>query len=279
MLASFQSAISDIEAEIRIIESKLAEETAVLEQYNKTEEEYSGYVHSLEATRAIIDEYNCVRPVATNSQRDYNSLKGIHSWCPIEISESRISLMSLGLSNQTCNKMTYEVSKSMTTSVAFSRQPADDATKGSLRRYNGLLANFIERNVDRLADGVAGGGTFSAVHVSQNVQNILCCMGRLDIIAVELQGLVDRHGGRLARNSIDSLSLSLEFEGPTSKIGVHFMIGPSYPWLPLEVELDVFEGFIDMDVDRIYKALKKHTRLGFGSLSRACDIVKAFVSK
>ena len=141
-----------------------------------------------------------------------------------------------------------------------------------------MLANFIERNADRLAEGLSGNVTFSPAQVAQNIQNFSCCLGRLDLIGVELQGLVDRYNGRLTCDSEDSFSLSLEFEGRASKIGVDFKIGPSYPWLPLEVEMTVFEGCIDIDVDRIYKALKKNSRLGFGSLSRACDVVRAFVS-
>lgn len=197
----------------------------------------------------------------------------------MEIGESRISLISLGMSNHTCNMLTYEVSESMKWTVGSSRQTErTDPAKGSLRRYTGLVANFLEGNVDKFAATAIGGATFSAANVGQNMQCYSCCLGRLDVVAVEMQGLLDRYNGKLIRNSSDSYSLSLEFEGRLSKLWVDFKIGASYPWLPLEVEMDLSEGSVDMDVDRICKALKKNAKLGFGSLSRACDIVSAYVT-
>jgi hypothetical protein len=132
----------------------------------------------------------------------------------------------------------------------------------------------LEGNVDKFSATVIGG----AAHVGQNMQCFSCCMGRLDFVAMEIQGLLDRYNGKLIRNSSDSYSLSVEFEGRLSKLWVDFKIGPCYPWLPLEVEMDFSEGSVDMEVDRICKALKKNAKLGFGSLSRACDIVSAYVT-
>lgn len=276
----FQSAVSALEAEIRAIESKIAEHATALGRTSQENETLGRCLISVEDTRAAAVEYVKTQPIAMNSQRDYNSLKGLLSWNPIEISESRISLISSGLSLHTVATLTYDVSASKKMSISLSRQPElNVAAKGLLRKYTGSVENFLERNVERLSNAVTAGATFSPAIVGQNMHNFGCCLGRLDVVAVELQGLLDRYNGKLVCDTIsDSFSLSLEFGGRASKVVVDFKIGPSYPWLPLEVEIDIFEGSIDLEVENICKALKKNAKVGFGSLARACDIVSAYLS-
>jgi len=246
----------------------------------KTEQEYGRYLGSIESALTLSSQYDRTRPMAFNSQRDYNSLKGLQSWSPVEIGESKISLTSLGLTLQTCQEVTYEVSGSMTTITTSGRSDRAQTSTGVHRKYSGLLAGFLERSVNRInASGIGEWkATFGTANVGQHLQSLSCYFGRLDIVAAELQGIVDRYNAKIVGDKSDSLSLSMEFEGRNSMLRVDFKIGPAYPWLPVDVELDVFEGSIDVDVDRIRRALRKNTKLGFGSLSRACDILSAFVS-
>jgi hypothetical protein len=276
----FQSAVSDLEADIRAIENEIAGQAKTLERASDEVETLRQCLNSLEVTRGASVGYNRTYPMAMNSQRDYNSLKGLLPWNPIEISESRISLLSSGLSVHTVTTLTYDVLACNKTSISLSRLPElNIASKGLLRTYTGSVENFLRRNVERLCNAVTADATFSPAIVGQNMHNVGCCLGRLDVVAVELQGLLDRYNGTLVCNTIaDSFSLCLEFGGRASKVLVHFKIGPTYPWLPLEVEINSLEGSIDVDIENICKALKKSARVGFGSLARACDIVTAYLS-
>ena len=271
-----QSTASSLEEDIFSIEKQLAEYAKTLDLASNLERTQIQRLEIEETSLNVNDEYNRIHPTATTSQKDYNSLKGVQSWSPAEISEGNICLHTSGLSRQTCCALAFKLSTSKKPKLLSWHQSELRKTAApSLRRYTGVVGSFLENGVGRLFTQVAEKTIHETVGVGSSIQNFSRCLGRLDIVALELQGLLDRYGGDLREKDCQTYQLSFEFDGRLSKMLVNFSIGSSYPWLPLEVQIDVLEGSVESDVENIRRSLKKNARIGFGALSRACDIVAA----
>jgi hypothetical protein len=150
-----------------------------------------------------------------------------------------------------------------------------EGTRKSLRKYSGPISAFLDANLQWLSDSLEADSDQSPSTISQNIQSYMWSLGRLDFTAGELQGLLNRYKGRFLRTGTRSFVLTVDFEGRVSKLSVDFEMGLTYHSLPLEVKMDVWEGNIDFE--GIRKALVKNAKPGFGYLSKACDIVSAYV--
>jgi gluconate kinase len=116
----------------------------------------------------------------------------------------------------------------------------------------------------------------SVSQIGDNMQNYMWMMGRLDQTVIELHNLRRRYRTKLSQKGDDSFLLSVNFQSQSAKINVDFKIDHYYPSLPLEVQLNLMEG--EINLGDIRRALQKNSKPGFGNLSRACGIVAAFVA-
>jgi hypothetical protein len=247
-----------------------------LNQVVTKEKECELLINSSEQRNDVFEDCDRARPLAQSSQKEYLSLKGLHSWSPVEVGESRISVASIGHSRNTCNTLVYDISKTKEVAATIiMKTEVPEGMKKSLRKYSGPISAFLDANVQRLSDSLSGDSRQSASTVAQNIQSYMWSLGRLDFTAGELQGLLNRYKGKFLRTGARSFVLTVDFEGRVSKLSVDFEMALTYHSLPLEVNMDVWEG--DIDFEGIRKALVKNAKPGFGYLSRACDIVSAYV--
>lgn len=223
----------------------------------------------------LAENYNRARPLAQSSQKEYLSLKGLHSWSPIEVGQSRISVASIGHSRNTCNTLVYNISKSKDVSATIEmKREFPDGVKKCLRKYSGTVSSFLDAHVCGLSDSLTNTKQTTS-GVTLNIQSYMWSLGRLDFTAGELQGLMNRYKAKFLHQGGRSFVLTVDFEGRVSTLSVDFKMEFTYPSLPLEVKMDVWEG--EIDFEGIRKALVKNAKPGFGYLSRACDIVSAYV--
>jgi hypothetical protein len=215
--------------------------------------------------------------MAESSQKGYLSLRGLHSWSLKSVGEKRMSFISIGCSRNTSNTLTYELARSnaIEARVYFEAVITAEMKKSS-RKYHASISAFLDTYVERVAHEVNQCRLDSASKIGQHMQKYMWVMGRLDQTASELQSLRRRYKAKLMRTGAHNFVFSVDFESQSSRLAVDFEIEVSYPSLPLVLRMDLLQGNIDLESLR--KALIKNAKPGFGNLSRACDVIAAFVS-
>jgi hypothetical protein len=276
MYCCLKSTVSDLEDEIRIMQGLISESKSSLDAVKAEETECEETLRAISDKKQLTEDYTSLRPSAQASQKNYLSLKGLHSWSPMSVGESRISFVSIGSSRNTSNTLSYELGKSGTIESMVSLEASISfAMKKSLRKYHGSISSFLDAYVERVAHTVNRDKLDSASQIGQHMQKYMLAMGRLDQTASELQSLKRRYRAKLSRSGPQTFIFTVDFEGRASKLAVDFELELSYPSLPLEVRMDVLQGSVDFESLR--KMLVKNAKPGFGNLSRACDIISAFV--
>ena len=66
--------------------------------------------------------------------------------------------------------------------------------------------------------------------------------------------------------------LLVEFQSSSTRVSAMFTIPESYPFSPMDVELDVVEGD-DSIADVIQGQIEKTAKTGYGYLARVCDVI------
>jgi len=148
----------------------------------------------------------------------------------------------------------------------------------SLYEYHGPISVFIDSSIKRLIHTAERSSLGGSIRISEHLQNYSWLIGQLDLIAKEFQVVRRRYNGKLRRTERDedTFSFLVEFENATSKIVVEFEIEPMmYPSFPVEVHLDLISG--ELDINKLRRNLRKNAKAGFGSITKACDIVQSII--
>ena len=150
----------------------VAKRKSDLDQVAAKEKECDIVIDSSERCKNIFEDCDLARPSAQSSQKEYLSLKGLHSWIPVETGDSRIPVGSIGHGKNTCTTLVSDVSKTreVTTDIVMKTE-VPNRMKKSLRKYSGPLSAFLDENVQRLASSLKVHPTTSASNLSQKIQN------------------------------------------------------------------------------------------------------------
>lgn len=249
-----------------------------LEEMQREETETEQTRQRANDAEMLSKKYNSLRPEAESSQKGYLSLRGLHSWSTRSLAGKSMSFMSIGGSQNTSLSLIYDITKQNSredTKICFDATITTE-TKKPTRKYHPSIAAFLEICVNRFVHKVSECSLTAASQIGQHMQKFVWSMGRLDQTASELQSLMRRYKAKLVQHGDQTFVFTVDFETKSSKLAVDFEIDLSYPSLPLEVQLDLLQGFIDLD--NLRKALVKNAKPGFGNLSRACDVIAASLS-
>ena len=272
-LSIFKSASHALEDEIRALEVQISDSMSMLDESKSQEAKTEEKCTQLQEIALLAEEYKSLSFEAVPSQKQYLTLKGLHSWNPSSLCESRLGFTSNGSTFQTSTNLTYELDESGAFERLVSLNPARAQKFGS--RYNPTISSFLDSCVQRQVDASKTLSSMSASQIGDNMHNFMWVMGRLDQTAIELQSLSRRYKTRFTKVGEGSFLFSVEFDGKSGSVHVDFEIDHFYPSLPLGVQLSLMEG--KLSLPHIQKALQKNAKPGFGNLSRACGIVAAFV--
>jgi hypothetical protein len=99
-------------------------------------------------------------------------------------------------------------------------------------------------------------------------------LSRLENTATEIAMLKRRYKAAVTKCQ-NSIQFDVAFEkSGAERVRVQFLITDEYPFSPVSIRLDTFvEGD---DVDAIHNLLNKSAKIGFGCLSRMCDIIASY---
>jgi hypothetical protein len=267
-----QCVADNLEKEISSIEAQLLDMNSELEAISKEEETLIKTKTLFHETRQLAAEWDDMRSSAEASQKSYLSLKGIHSWTLGKMNESLLEVVTLGTCSQTSSTLSYSGAKNDEVRVNFSSQ---STCQNSLYRYNVAVSSFLNVCVKRIATLMECRNIGTASEIGKHMQKQAWLIGRLDLVAKEFHVLQRRYRGKLVRRTNDRFSLLIEFEHHSARLAVDFAVDSAYPSFPLDVKFNLLSG--DIDLGALRKILLKNSKTGYGSLSRACDIVQSFV--
>ena len=86
--------------------------------------------------------------------------------------------------------------------------------------------------------------------------------------------MISHHEGVLYRNNNGDGAFGIRFD-MGGKLRVKILLNNSFAHGPIDLTLDQVEE--DVDVSRIRRQLLKNSKSGFGSMSRAIDIIAAAI--
>ena len=276
-----QTVATDLKGEVETIESQLAEMKSELDKIEREEANILKLKTDYHEMRLNAEEYNDLRVAAESAQKSSLSLRGLHSWSMGTVSGKDLEFITLGSCPQTHLKLLYEGTKSdkAQTRLSSSKVDSNHAKTKSLYVYHGPISVFLDSSVKRLMHTVQQRSTLEgSIRIGEHLQNYSWLLGRFDLIAREFQVVQRRYNGKLRRThkDVDRFSVIVEFQNETSKIVVDFGIEPMmYPSFPVEIRLDLISG--ELDLDKLRKNLVKNAKPGFGSITRACDIVQSII--
>eukprot|EP00529_Nitzschia_sp_RCC80_P002243 CAMPEP_0113522466 /NCGR_PEP_ID=MMETSP0014_2-20120614/45204_1 /TAXON_ID=2857 /ORGANISM="Nitzschia sp." /LENGTH=1907 /DNA_ID=CAMNT_0000420525 /DNA_START=175 /DNA_END=5899 /DNA_ORIENTATION=+ /assembly_acc=CAM_ASM_000159 len=269
---------TSLENEIASIENELSEMEKELHELRNNTVSLKEEKKVLNQTLHAASKHNALHSMASDCQKNYLSLRGLHSWNIGSLLGTGMVFTTLGSCPQTCSKMYVEGMNTKAIELRLEKVQSigpSSQSKG-LYRYKGATAMFLNACVERMERVTSRALLDSPSQVAEQMQTYAWRMGRLDLTAKELHMLHRRYGAKLVRKNNDIFSLAIGFASSTGKVAVEFHVDPRYPSLPVDVRLDLIEGHADLDV--LLKSLTKNAKPGFGSLSKACDIMHSVLS-
>lgn len=220
-----------------------------------------------------------MQPRAENLARKYSYAKGLHRWKAPVISESELSFHYIGPTTDACVVLTFTVSKlGDVKCMAKSFNAITGSCPGSLQCLRvPLLTPFFKGRTAALCNEWSGKVLSDTSQICEVLRHFQWQMGRLEQTAMELLVLRRRHGAILTSSSdyFPTFKVEVDFSGTPAKLSASFELTAEYPFAPLNVILNTFEGSVD--IEKIRTLLIKNAKPGFGYLSRTCDVISASV--
>ena len=202
---------------------------------------------------------------------------------PIEIDDTKLVVAVIGSSPRTCLELTFGVSKSSKiTCEAKVRSSYFGQRTGMTLKHTASISNYLRANVAPIIESVGESTLQSIDEVRELVRRIELAVARLEATASELSMVQKKYRAALERDPegkdtdfLLSVAFSKEGEASTTEVLATFEFNGSYPFSPLNVNLDDSDGRID--ADGLERQLVRNTKPGFGYLSRTCDTISAYL--
>ncbi|CAJ1902890.1 unnamed protein product [Cylindrotheca closterium] len=259
--------------EIKELEAEISLTKAALDDKKEKESAIDATIDELQEIQVLANEAKALRADAAPSQKAYMSLKGLHSWNPTSMNESNLAFEAVGQYVQTTNTITYNL-EGPSISTAVSHSDSSTETMKYSSKSTSAIVKYLSACVDEHSSAVRQKTVPSAAEIGTSMQSYMWHLGRLDHTVTELQSLKKRYTTTFSSKG-SRFVFSVEYKNSSTSLLAEFDIDHNYPALPLEVQLNLIKG--DIDLDRVRRGLRKSAKPGFGNLSRACGIISAFV--
>lgn len=252
------------------------EHSVVIERCRST----SSARESMSLRLRLEKEMTDTEPLAMSLARKYTSTKGLHKWKPFSMTDQELFFHFVGPSPEGCASLRFILSGSNGVKcTACVDRNIFGLYKGTSKRFR-VVGDFIEARTLALCRETSSQGKLSPHEIGHVLSNFEWQLGRLEHTASELILLRRRYRAILTPSQISSstnFQLEVDFSNRTGdvKTCAAFELSDSYPFAPLNVRLDTFQG--DTDVEGLRRLLLKNAKPGFGYLSRTCDVITAFM--
>ena len=273
-----KNAVSNMEDELRDIELQIEEAEAEFEEQQKAKEMLVLMSDALRAESSAKSEMQLQKQTAEESRGKINSVEKLHIWSPLCMEDSEISVSFNEFVKDPSMVVKFVNLQQRPIKCVPSLVSEQDnrivlKSVGSYK-YSPSVAAFVKARMQRLVDEVAArnGGNLTVSGMKTILQTLEWQIGRLELLAKEVQRMISHHEGVLYRNNSGDEAFGIRFD-MGGKLRVKILLNNSFAHGPIDLTLDQVEE--DVDVSRIRRQLLKNSKSGFGSMSRAIDIIAA----
>ena len=241
------------------------------DEWNNTD----SLIRSIHKSGELKQECDTLRPQAVSSQKEVLSLKGLHTWNASALQEDELSFCFPGHSPKTSIAMSFGLSDSCGTVKLTARVEPNCFRRNQLssRKYSDSTMQFLGSSTKSL---IGSKMIPSPAYIGLNLQQFEYNLGRLDLIAFELENLRRRYRAKLCKEERNNRHLIVvEFSKLPQKILTTFKLLGSYPATPLDFSIELLDG--TMDVNVMKKTIVKKVKPGYWCMTRACDVVVALL--
>lgn len=210
------------------------------------------------------------------SEQDYASVAGMGKFMPAFMSEKELSYQFVGPCSSSCVSVSFKI-------PSLGKVDCDAVVKpGLFAKFSGrpikAAGSFVKCPVEQLCSEVSQTKLLSTREIHSFLRLVEWKICRLLHTASELAMLNRRYAAKVQSTGEGNTVLEVDFcskAGAAKKLMATFEMTQAYPFAPLNVDLDVFEGEVDMG--ELQNVLIKNAKPGFGYLSRTCDVIAAFL--
>ena len=264
---------SALEDEIKELEAEVQRARSSLDSSKRRHSIVVGFEDSVSHNETLSGSVISSKSSAVHREQDFAILNGLGRMKPTKMSEEQLAFQFIGPSPSACIVVSFDTSGPTITCKA-SVEP------GLFGQYEGHtlkgVSSFLQTNVTSICSATSERTLDTGEMIPGFLRELEWSMCRLEQTAAELSLLLRRYQARLICQ--DGLnSLLVEFQGRKGGINLmaRFLLTKAYPFSPVDVELDHFEG--DIDMSGMQNLLIERAKPGFGYLSRTCDVIAAFV--
>ena len=263
------------------MESQLSRSKDYLSAANEEHHSLMSATESVSVHASLSENLKTIQATAEFVFRKFASTKGLHKWIPVNLTENLLSFRFVGASPESSIKVVFRPSSVEPVSCEAVVDPQ------IFRAHSSILSNrfrtvsaYLKSCTAALCDKLSSLTATSPHQIGDLLRQFELQHGRLEQTASELAMLHRRYNAILAPSQIPGSSnfqVEVDFSSSHSsaKLSAAFELTEAYPFSPLDVRLDTFEG--EVDVEGLRRLLIKNSKPGFGYLSRTCDVITAFL--
>ena len=273
--------IAALEEDISNMESQLSRSKGYLIAANEEHHSLMGATGSVSAHTTLSEKMKAIQPTAESVSRKFTSTKGLYKWIPVNLTENKLSFRFVGASPESSIELSFRPSGVGPVSCKAVVDPQIFRAHSSIvsSRFRTVSA-YLRSRASAMCDKLSSQSVASPHRIGDILRQFELQHGRLEHTASELAMLHRRYNAILAPSQIPGSSnfqVEVDFSSSSSsaKLSAAFELTESYPFTPLDVRLDTFEGKVD--VEGLRRLLIKNSKPGFGYLSRTCDVITAFL--
>jgi hypothetical protein len=273
-----QLAIVSLEEEVAELEAQLDRARGYLESATTEHQLVVDITESASRHSLLSSEHDKLRLAAESSERKWATLQGLGKWKPATLNESQLSFKFVG----PCPSASVVVEFQLYGSAPVQCKARIDPTvfprdKSQKSVHIKSVASFLEVRTCATCALVSLERLENPVFIGAYLHRLAWMLGRLETTALELTMLQRRYKAVLTNTGKSNFQLEVDFASRSglAQLRATFELAEAYPFSPVGVCLDVFEG--QVDVEGMRKLLIKNAKPGFGYLSRTCDVISAFV--
>jgi hypothetical protein len=274
------TAVSIVDHQIKELETELEDARRGLETMSLQLEAINDAVSREEEAESVKRELALCRKVSETSQNKCISLKGLSSSSVLKMDDTELSVAFVGTSPKSCFTVSFDLKQNGPITCTAVASPAHfSMRRGRRKLYTPSTVNFIKARVSTMIESVSKNALSSISEIGMLLQRLEWTKGRVEHTANELTSLQRRYKADVTtdpdgRSKSDFL-VQVVFSCSKDKLFATFELTAAYPFGTLNVSLDSESG--QLDVDGLRKQLIQNAKPGFGYMSRACDVMSAFV--
>jgi len=241
----------------------------------------SGVLLSFEKGAATKEVCRTLHNILEAKQNQFKGLEGMHTWTLDFSDKNEMYVHFHGIVPETCISVSLRVKSSAAVACKAELTRTQRYKSGRLLtrfKIGSEVLHFVESRIMKLCHNISM-DISNIGAIGKIITQLEWEHCRTEMITKEIVQLQARFKTGLQQDSENRQKFLLAVDISDYKRSIiltsNFELVDSYPFTPLQVCLTLVVG--DMNLDILSKQLIKNVQPGFGYLTRACDVIQAYL--